>query len=227
MESFLFYLWLPGGSAAHLHAIWPSVIPPQTGVFFIAGLVLPVQLFSHAVWNIRYHVGFLTTCLFVIFEVGQHVLKLLFINNFALQLIQSWHIPIIRSCHLHVIQDLSNRLIFDPRALFFGAWPTAHCLESEGSGVNVTDRVSQAAELYGEYTNIAFIVSGANRTGTPQLINWTLISTFQVIISNTRHHVIFHKRGRVFHQGFQLFSSVWKPWWNTKSEVMKWLLKRA
>ena len=59
------------------------------------------------------------------------------------------------------------------------------------------------------------------------------------------YDVLFHKQGRVFHQGFQtkheklikargrrpsvllLFSSVWKSWWSTKPESMKWLLKSA
>ena len=53
--------------------------------------------------------------------------------------------------------------------------------------------------------------------------------------------VIYQKRVRVFHQGFQtprnrwkheaagrvllLFRGVWNPWWNTKHEFLRWLLK--
>ena len=55
-------------------------------------------------------------------------------------------------------------------------------------------------------------------------------------------HVLFQKRVRGFHEGFQtrenwwkheaagrvllLFSSVWKPWWNPMHEFLKWLLQR-
>ena len=53
---------------------------------------------------------------------------------------------------------------------------------------NVTDRGSQTAELYGEFT---FIALGANRTETSQLINWTLISTVRVMYQT--RETLFHR----------------------------------
>ena len=73
--------------------------------------------------------------------------------------------------------------------------------------------------------------------------NLTFSELISVIKSITDLKVIFQKRVRVFHRGFQtrenwwkheavgrvllLFSSVWKPRWNTKHEFLKLLLNRA
>ena len=65
-------------------------------------------------------------------------------------------------------------------------------------------------------------------------ILWRLHKHYKVLIS--KFHVIYQKRVRVFHQGFQtprnrwkheaagrvllLFRGVWNPWWNTKHEFL-------